>query len=209
MALLPNSFVQGNCIDVMAQLPENSVDLIFADPPYNLQLRGELTRPDQSRVDGVSDRWDQFDSFDAYDLFTHQWLNAARRALKPDGAIWVIGSYHNIFRVGTVLQDTGFWIQNDVVWLKTNPMPNFKGTRFQNAHETLIWAGKSEASKVKFNYDALEPFGAGAERQGPVRPHLLVVVECLQGVVIECDLRGLGLSGPDESFVGVLEACPL
>ncbi|MEL6387394.1 MAG: site-specific DNA-methyltransferase [Pseudomonadota bacterium] len=181
MALLPNSFVQGNCIDVMAQLPENSVDLIFADPPYNLQLRGELTRPDQSRVDGVSDRWDQFDSFDAYDLFTHQWLNAARRALKPDGAIWVIGSYHNIFRVGTVLQDTGFWIQNDVVWLKTNPMPNFKGTRFQNAHETLIWAGKSEASKVKFNYDALKAFNDDKQMRSDWTLPLCTGAERLKG----------------------------
>ncbi|MEM0985627.1 MAG: site-specific DNA-methyltransferase [Pseudomonadota bacterium] len=158
MGLPRNTIVQGNCIDVLSGLPDASVDLVFADPPYNLQLGGQLTRPDQSHVDGVTDDWDQFDSFDAYDLFTHQWLEQARRVLKPDGAIWVIGSYHNIFRVGTILQDTGFWIQNDVVWLKTNPMPNFKGTRFQNAHETLIWASKSERSKPTFNYDALKTF---------------------------------------------------
>ena len=158
MDLTPNTIIEGDCIDVLSRLPDNSVDLIFADPPYNLQLGGGLTRPDQSTVKGVDDDWDRFDSFDAYDLFTHQWLTEARRILKDNGAIWVIGSYHNIFRVGTVLQDSGFWIQNDVIWLKTNPMPNFKGTRFQNAHETLIWAGKSEKSKVTFNYQALKTF---------------------------------------------------
>ena len=158
MQLNRNTIIEGDCIDIMNRLPEGSVDLVFADPPYNLQLGGGLTRPDQSEVDGVDDHWDQFDSFDAYDLFTHTWLEAARRVLKPDGAIWVIGSYHNIFRVGTILQDTGFWIQNDVIWLKSNPMPNFKGTRFQNAHETLIWAGRQESSKVTFNYHALKTF---------------------------------------------------
>lgn len=158
MELVRNTLIEGDCIDIMNRLPAASVDLVFADPPYNLQLGGGLTRPDQSRVDGVDDHWDRFDSFDAYDLFTHQWLEAARRVLKPDGAIWVIGSYHNIFRVGAVLQDAGFWIQNDVIWLKTNPMPNFKGTRFQNAHETLIWAAREEGAKVTFNYDALKVF---------------------------------------------------
>ncbi len=153
-----DTIIQGDCIDVLSRLPERSVDLIFADPPYNLQLGGDLTRPDQSAVDGVDDDWDRFDSFDAYDLFTHQWLDACRRVLKDDGAIWVIGSYHNIFRVGAILQDAGFWIQNDVIWLKANPMPNFKGTRLQNAHETLIWAGKSQTSRVTFNYDALKVF---------------------------------------------------
>ena len=158
MDIEANRIIQGDCIEMMARLPAASVDLVFADPPYNLQLGGGLTRPDQTRVDGVDDDWDQFDSFDAYDLFTHQWLTAARRVLKPDGAIWVIGSYHNIFRVGTVLQDGGFWIQNDVIWRKANPMPNFKGTRFQNAHETLIWATKSRESRATFNYDALKTF---------------------------------------------------
>lgn len=158
MDLTPNTIIEGDCIDILSRLPDKSVDLVFADPPYNLQLGGGLTRPDQSKVNGVDDEWDRFDSFDAYDLFTHQWLSEARRVLKDDGAIWVIGSYHNIFRVGTVLQDSGFWIQNDVIWLKTNPMPNFRGTRFQNAHETLIWAGKSEKSKVTFNYQALKTF---------------------------------------------------
>ena len=150
--------MQGDCVDILSRLPDKSVDLVFADPPYNLQLGGGLTRPDQSIVDGVDDDWDKFDSFDAYDLFTHQWLEQCRRVLKDDGAIWVIGSYHNIFRVGAILQDQGFWIQNDVIWLKSNPMPNFKGTRLQNAHETLIWAGKSESAKCTFNYDALKVF---------------------------------------------------
>ncbi|MFT5775912.1 MAG: modification methylase [Hyphomonas sp.] len=158
MELKRNTIMQGDCIDILRRLPDQSVDLVFADPPYNLQLGGGLTRPDQSVVDGCNDDWDKFDSFDAYDLFTHEWMSECRRVLKDDGAIWVIGSYHNIFRVGTVLQDQGFWIQNDVIWLKSNPMPNFKGTRFQNAHETLIWAGKSEASRVTFNYDALKVF---------------------------------------------------
>ena len=158
MDLVRNTIIEGECVDVLSRLPDKSVDLVFADPPYNLQLGGGLTRPDQSHVDGVDDAWDQFDSFDAYDLFTHQWLTECRRVLKDDGAIWVIGSYHNIFRVGAILQDSGFWIQNDVIWLKSNPMPNFKGTRFQNAHETLIWAGKTEKSRVTFNYDALKAF---------------------------------------------------
>ena len=149
----------GDCLEMLAALPERSVDLVFADPPYNLQLGGGLTRPDQSAVDGVDDAWDQFDSFAAYDAFTRDWLAAVRRVMKETATLWVIGSYHNIFRVGAALQDGGFWILNDVVWRKTNPMPNFKGTRFQNAHETLIWASKSpEARGFAFNYDALKVF---------------------------------------------------
>ena len=146
----------GDCIEQMASLPSGCVDLVFADPPYNLQLGGDLTRPDQSNVDGVTDAWDQFDSFAAYDAFTREWLAQARRVLKPDGAIWVIGTYHNIFRLGTALQDLGFWLQNDVIWRKTNPMPNFRGTRFTNAHETLIWAGRSAKSRPTFNYHSLK-----------------------------------------------------
>ena len=146
----------GNCIEEMARLPERSVDLVFADPPYNLQLAGELTRPDQSRVDGVDDDWDRFEGFAAYDAFTRDWLAAARRVLKDDGSIWVIGSYHNIFRVGTVLQDLGFWILNDVIWRKSNPMPNFRGRRFTNAHETLIWAAKHQETSYTFNYAAMK-----------------------------------------------------
>ncbi len=147
----------GDCIELMNALPEKSVDLVFADPPYNLQLGGDLVRPDNSKVDAVTDDWDQFASFQAYDTFTRDWLKAARRVLKDDGAIWVIGSYHNIFRVGAVLQDLGFWVLNDVIWTKSNPMPNFKGTRFTNAHETLIWATRSkDQKKYTFNYDALK-----------------------------------------------------
>jgi modification methylase len=153
------TYLQGDCIEQMNALPEKSVDLIFADPPYNLQLGGELLRPDNSKVDAVDDDWDQFASFEAYDEFTKAWLAAARRVLKDDGAIWVIGSYHNIFRVGTSLQNLGFWILNDVIWRKANPMPNFKGTRLTNAHETLIWAAKSPGGKrYTFNYDALKVF---------------------------------------------------
>ncbi|MBV5266530.1 site-specific DNA-methyltransferase [Pinisolibacter sp. B13] len=149
----------GDCVAELEKLPSKSVDLVFADPPYNLQLAGTLHRPDQSLVDAVDDAWDQFDSFEAYDAFTRAWLLAVRRVLKPNGTLWVIGSYHNIFRVGSILQDLGFWILNDVVWRKTNPMPNFKGKRFQNAHETLIWAGRDkDAKKYTFNYDALKAF---------------------------------------------------
>ncbi len=156
-AALPiDTILIGDCVAEMRALPEASVDLVFADPPYFLQLTEGLTRPDQSKVDGVDDAWDKFADFAAYDRFTHDWLAAARSILKPDGAIWVIGSYHNIFRVGDSLQDLGFWIQNDVIWRKANPMPNFRGTRFTNAHETLIWAGKSQKSRPVFNYEALK-----------------------------------------------------
>ncbi len=158
-----DEIIQGDCIDGMNQLPDDSVDLVFADPPYNLQLGGDLYRPDESRVNGVTEDWDQFDTMDAYDLFTHDWLKAARRILKPNGSIWVIGSYHNIFRVGTVLQDQQFWIQNDIIWRKSNPMPNFRGTRFTNAHETLIWATKYEDSRPTFNYDAMKMMNDGVQ----------------------------------------------
>ena len=151
-----DTILVGDCIDHMNALPAGSVDLIFADPPYNLQLEQGLTRPDQSKVDAVDDDWDKFDSFAHYDQFTRAWLKAARRLLKPDGAIWVIGSYHNIFRVGTALQDLEFWMLNDVIWRKANPMPNFRGTRFTNAHETLIWASRSQKSRVTFNYEAMK-----------------------------------------------------
>jgi modification methylase len=156
MALL-ESIVVGDCVEELAKLPEASVDLVFADPPYNLQLGGELLRPDNSKVDAVEPDWDRFASFEAYDAFTISWLHACRRVLKDDGALWVIGSYHNIFRVGSRLQDLGFWILNDVIWRKSNPMPNFKGARFTNAHETLIWAAKSRGSRrYLFNYDAMK-----------------------------------------------------
>src|SRR6202790_3547115 len=147
----------GDCVAEMAKLPAASVDLVFADPPYNLQLQGDLKRPDDSRVDAVDDDWDKFASFSAYDDFTRAWLLACRRVMKPNATLWVIGSYHNIFRVGSILQDLGFWILNDVIWRKTNPMPNFRGRRFTNAHETLIWAAREPAARgYTFNYEALK-----------------------------------------------------
>ncbi len=152
-----DTILKGDCVAALNKLPDHSVDVIFADPPYNLQLEGDLHRPDQSKVDAVDDEWDQFESFAAYDAFTRAWLLAARRVLKPNGTIWVIGSYHNIFRVGAIMQDLGFWILNDVVWRKTNPMPNFRGRRFQNAHETMIWASRDPKAKgYTFNYDAMK-----------------------------------------------------
>lgn len=152
-----NSIIKGDCVAALEALPDKSVDVIFADPPYNLQLGGALHRPDQSLVDACDDEWDQFASFQAYDAFTRAWLLACRRVLKPTGTIWVIGSYHNIFRVGATLQDLNFWILNDIVWRKTNPMPNFKGRRFQNAHETMIWASPDPKAKgYTFNYDAMK-----------------------------------------------------
>jgi len=163
-AKLPlNSILDGDCVEAMHALPEASIDLVFADPPYNLQLRGDLHRPDNSKVDAVDDAWDQFGSFSAYDRFTRDWLAAARRLLKPDGAIWVIGSYHNIFRLGAELQNQDFWILNDVVWRKSNPMPNFRGKRLTNAHETLIWASKGEGAKYTFNYEALKSLNEGIQ----------------------------------------------
>jgi len=158
-----NTIIAGDCVEVMDGLPAASIDLIFADPPYNLQLRGDLHRPEGSQVDAVDDDWDRFASFEAYDRFTRQWLAAARRVLKPTGAIWVIGSYHNIFRVGAALQDTGFWILNDVVWRKTNPMPNFRGRRLTNAHETMIWATREQGAKYTFNYEALKSLNDGVQ----------------------------------------------
>jgi modification methylase len=173
-----NEIIVGDCISELARLPEHSVDLVFADPPYNLQLNNELLRPNNSRVDGVDDDWDKFGSFADYDRFTGDWLLACRRVLKPEGALWVIGSYHNIFRVGATLQDLGFWVLNDVIWRKTNPMPNFRGRRFTNAHETLIWASMGPKTRYTFNYEAMKalnedlqmrsdwliPICAGAER---------------------------------------------
>lgn len=156
--ILPlNTIIAGDCIAALENLPSASVDLIFADPPYNLQLAQNLHRPDHSLVDAVDDAWDQFDSFAAYDAFTRAWLLACKRVMKPDATLWVIGSYHNIFRVGAILQDLGFWILNDIVWRKANPMPNFKGRRFTNAHETMIWAGRSpDTKRYTFHYEALK-----------------------------------------------------
>ena len=151
-----NKIINGDSLEELKKIPRETFDLIFADPPYNLQLKSELTRPDRSKVSAVNDKWDQFENFKKYDDFTYEWLSECKRILKKDGAIWVIGSYHNIFRVGTAIQNLGFWILNDVIWNKNNPMPNFRGTRFTNAHETLIWASKNEKSKYTFNYQSLK-----------------------------------------------------
>ena len=151
-----NTIINADCVKTMNEMQENSVDVIFADPPYNMQLGEMLLRPDNSVVNGVTEEWDSFESLAAYDEYTKQWLSAAYRVLKDNGTIWVIGSYHNIFRVGYILQNLGFWILNDVVWSKTNPMPNFKGTRFTNAHETMIWAVKNPKAKYTFNYEAMK-----------------------------------------------------
>ena len=154
--LILDKILIGDCIEHMGSLPDNSVDMIFADPPYNLQLAGELHRPNNTRVDGVEEDWDKFSNFEHYDNFTREWLAVARRVLSPNGSLWVIGSYHNIFRVGTTLQDLGFWVLNDIIWRKSNPMPNFRGKRFTNAHETLIWCSKNQEAKPTFNYRAMK-----------------------------------------------------
>jgi len=165
----------------MGELPAASIDCIFADPPYNLQLQHDLVRPDQSRVDAVDDDWDKFDSPAAYDGFTHDWLTAARRILRPTGTLWVIGSYHNIYRMGQVLTDLGFWILNDIIWHKTNPMPNFRGTRFQNATETMLWAQRDKGAKYTFNYHALKHLNDGTQMQNVWQIPLCTGVERLKG----------------------------
>jgi modification methylase len=162
-ALPENAILIGDSIEEMNRLPAGSVDVIFADPPYNLQLKEGLRRPNASLVDGVSESWDRFDDFAAYDSFTREWLTAARRLLKADGALWVIGSYHNIYRIGALLQDLGFWMLNDVVWRKTNPMPNFRGRRFTNAHETLLWCARDKKSRYSFNYEAMKSLNEGLQ----------------------------------------------
>ena len=151
-----NQILHGDCIEVLKTLPESSVDLIFADPPYNLQLRNDLYRPNMTKVNAVKDGWDQFNSFEEYDAFTKEWLSACRGVLKETGTIWVIGSYHNIYRVGSIMQDLGFWILNDIVWIKGNPMPNFRGVRFTNAHETMIWAQKKQGARYTFHHKSMK-----------------------------------------------------
>ena len=155
---LNSKIIKGDSLKELKKIPDETFDLIFADPPYNLQLQNSLIRPDRSKVDAVNDKWDQFESFKTYDEFTNEWLSECKRILKKNGSIWVIGSYHNIFRVGKIIQDLGFWILNDVIWNKNNPMPNFRGTRFTNAHETLIWASKNKKSKYTFNYQSMKCF---------------------------------------------------
>ena len=153
-----NKIIKGDCLKSFKKIPDNSIDLIFADPPYNLQLKKDLYRPNETKVNGVNDEWDKFSSFKEYDKFSTAWLRECKRVLKPNGTLWVIGSYHNIYRIGTILQDLNFWILNDIVWIKSNPMPNFKGTRFNNAHETLLWVSKDEKSKFTFNYKTMKAF---------------------------------------------------
>jgi modification methylase len=174
-----DQIIHGECVEVLNSLPEKSIDLIFADPPYNLQLQNTLWRPNMTQVDAVNDQWDQFDSFKTYDIFSQNWLQACQRVLKDTGTLWVIGSYHNIFRIGKIMQDLGFWILNDVVWIKTNPMPNFRGVRLTNAHETMIWASKSKGSKYTFNHHAMKGFNEGKQlRSDWVIPRELVLPIC-------------------------------
>jgi DNA modification methylase len=156
MEMQPDRILLGDCREILPRFPAESIDMIFSDPPYNLQLRQELYRPDSSRVDAVADEWDRFDSFEAYDRFTHEWLSACRPLLKPSGTLWVIGTYHNIHRVGAILQTMGFWILNEIVWIKSNPMPNFRGVRFTNAHETLLWAARERAARYTFHHHAMK-----------------------------------------------------
>lgn len=158
-----DQIIQGNSLEILPTLPSDSVDLIFADPPYNLQLQSDLWRPNLTKVDGVDEEWDKFDTFEAYDKFTWAWLSECRRILKPTGTLWVIGSYHNIYRVGKILQDLSFWILNDIVWVKANPMPNFRGMRYTNAHETLLWVQKQSGSKYTFNYHAMKGLNEGLQ----------------------------------------------
>ena len=156
MKLNYNKIYQGNCVEVLKSFSDESVDLVFADPPYNLQLKNNLSRPNNTLVNGVFDEWDKFSSFKEYDDFSEAWIYECKRVLKPNGSIWIIGSYHNIFRIGKIIQDLGLWILNDIIWRKTNPMPNFRGMRYTNAHETLIWASKTQKSKYTFNYKAMK-----------------------------------------------------
>jgi len=198
-----NRIITGDCIAAMDALPAKSVDLIFADPPYNLQLAQHLYRPEGGRVDAVDDAWDKFDSFAAYDAFTKAWLKAAHRVLKDDGTIWTIGSYHNIFRVGAALQDMGFWVLNDIVWRKANPMPNFKGTRFTNAHETLIWCAKSETAKYKFNYQAMKALNEDLQMRSD-----WVLPICTGGERIKVDgIKAHPTQKPEALLYRVLLAC--
>ncbi len=179
---LSDHVLVGDCIEILNGLPAGSVDMVFADPPYNLQLAGALHRPDNSKVDAVDDDWDKFEDFASYDAFTRAWMTAARRVLKPDGTMWVIGSYHNVFRMGTALQDLGFWLLNDIVWRKSNPMPNFRGKRFTNAHETLIWAARDKRRKnYTFNYEALKELNEGLQMRSDWTLPLCTGAERLKG----------------------------
>jgi modification methylase len=204
MAGLPlDRILEDDCIAAMEALPAKSVDMIFADPPYNLQLGGDLFRPEGGRVDAVDDDWDKFDNFESYDRFTQRWLAAARRVLKDDGTIWVIGSYHNIFRVGASLQNLGFWVLNDIVWRKSNPMPNFKGTRFTNAHETLIWCSKSEDARYTFNYHAMKALNEDLQMRSD-----WVLPICTGGERVKVDgIKAHPTQKPEALLYRILLAC--
>ena len=156
ISISSSKYILGDSLRELKKIKDQSVDMVFSDPPYNLQLSKTLYRPDATKVSGVNDEWDKFNNFEDYDIFTRTWLSEVKRILKPDGCLWVIGSYHNIYRIGYILQNLNFWILNDIIWRKTNPMPNFKGTRFTNAHETLIWAANSKCSKYTFNYQTMK-----------------------------------------------------
>ncbi|HLL60032.1 MAG TPA: site-specific DNA-methyltransferase [Allosphingosinicella sp.] len=198
-----NKIIESDCIEAMAALPDCSVDMVFADPPYNLQLGGDLFRPEGGRVDAVDDDWDKFDTFATYDTFTRAWLKEARRILKPNGTLWVIGSYHNIFRVGAALQDAGYWILNDIVWRKSNPMPNFRGTRFTNAHETLIWASKSEDSRYTFNYRTMKALNDDLQMRSD-----WVLPICSGGERVKTDgIKAHPTQKPESLLYRVLLAC--
>ena len=195
--------IEEDCIAAMSKLPDGCVDMVFADPPYNLQLGGDLFRPEGGRVDAVDDDWDKFDTFQAYDDFTRSWLKEARRILKPNGTLWVIGSYHNIFRVGTALQDAGYWILNDIVWRKSNPMPNFRGTRFTNAHETLIWASRSEDSRYTFNYRTMKALNEDLQMRSD-----WVLPICSGGERVKTDgVKAHPTQKPESLLYRVLLAC--
>ncbi|MBE0409863.1 MAG: site-specific DNA-methyltransferase, partial [Anaerolineales bacterium] len=202
MQIKANQIIRGDCVEVMNAMPEACVDLIFADPPYNLQLRNQLHRPNMTRVNAVDDTWDQFESFAAYDAFTRNWLTASKRVLKPTGTIWVIGSYHNIFRVGRIMQDIGFWILNDVVWIKTNPMPNFKGVRFTNAHETLIWASTGKGHRYTFNHQGLK--GLNDEKQMRSDWWLLPLAPQAERVRDENGIKGHSTQKPEALLYRVI-----
>jgi modification methylase len=196
--------IEDDCVAAMARLPAASVDMIFADPPYNLQLGGDLFRPEGGRVDAVDDAWDKFATFADYDAFTRAWLGEARRILKPHGTLWVIGSYHNIYRVGAALQDAGYWILNDIIWRKTNPMPNFRGTRFTNAHETLIWAARSEDSRYTFNYRAMKALNDELQMRSD---WLLPICSGGERVKGEAGVKAHPTQKPESLLYRVLLAC--
>ena len=205
MRMQLNQIIADDCTSALQSMPAKAVDLIFADPPYNLQLQRKLHRPNMTKVDAVSDKWDRFDSFAAYDAFTRAWLSACKRVLKPTGSIWVIGSYHNIFRVGKIMQDLGYWILNDVLWIKTNPMPNFRGVRFTNAHETLIWASSGKGNRYTYHHQAMK--GLNDEKQMRSDWWLLPLVSGAERVRDENGVKGHSTQKPEALLYRVIISC--